>query len=90
MKMIEAAKVAPLMRLLLFDRPNIEAIVKGVQELVDIHTIDAEVVTRCKDCEYYEGGECGCPYIFTSDGAHIYTCENDFCSYAEPKARDEE
>lgn len=45
-------------------------------------TDDVEVV-RCKDCEYYEYDECGNPYIFMSDGAHLYTDPNDFCSYGE-------
>lgn len=43
---------------------------------------------RCKDCEYYEGDECGNPHIFMSDGAHLYTDPDDFCSYG--KRRDEE
>lgn len=63
---------------------------QGYKMIKRMPTIDAVPVVRCKDCAYYEGGECGCPCISTSDGAHIYTYEDDFCSYAEPKARDEE
>jgi len=46
-------------------------------------TIDAVPVVRCKDCEYYENDECANPYIFMSDGAHMYTDPDDFCSYGE-------
>ena len=44
MKMIEAKKVVPLIRLILFDNPNIEKICKGIQDVVNIHTIEAEPV----------------------------------------------
>ena len=44
MKMIEAKKVVPLIRLILFDNPNIEKICKGMQDIVNIHTIEAEPV----------------------------------------------
>ena len=44
MKMIEAKKVVPLIRLILFDNPNIEKICKGMQDVVNIHTIEAEPV----------------------------------------------
>ena len=61
-----------------------------VDFILSAPTVDAEVVIRCEDCEYYKDDECHCPYILVSDGACIYPYENDFCSYAEPKARDEE
>lgn len=86
MKMIEAAKVTPLVRLLLYGRPNIEAIVKDVQEFVDIHTIDAERVTRCKDCVYNANG-C-CTYSENYDDTKYRL--DYYCADAEPKARDEE
>ena len=44
MKMIEAKKVVPLIRLILLDNPNIEKICKGMQDVVNIHTIEAEAV----------------------------------------------
>ena len=46
MKMIEAKKVVPLIRLILFDNPNIEKICKGMQDVVNIHTIEAEPVKQ--------------------------------------------
>ena len=46
-------------------------------------TVDAVEVVRCTECEYYENEECVNPYIFTSDGAHLYTKPQDFCSYGE-------
>ena len=48
-------------------------------------TIDAVPVVRCKDCEYYEGGECVCPYLTMNDAAHFYPDADDFCSYGERK-----
>ena len=44
MKMIEAKKVVPLIRLILLDNPNIEKICEGMQDVVNIHTIEAEPV----------------------------------------------
>ncbi len=52
--------------------------------MFDPHPDDVRVV-RCRDCEYYEYDECNNPYIFMSDGAHLYTEQDDFCSYGEPK-----
>lgn len=56
----------------------------------DAPTIDAVPVVRCKDCEYYEMDECVCPYICMSDGAHMYTNPDDYCSYGERKEGDDE
>ncbi len=42
-------------------------------------TVDAVVVTRCKDCKYRDGTP-GQPNIICSN-MH----DNDFCSYGEPK-----
>ena len=47
--------------------------------------VDAVEVCRCKDCQYYEAKECVCPYIWMSDGAHLWTGADDFCSYGERK-----
>ena len=54
MKMIEAKKVVPLIRLILFDNPNIEKICEGMQDVVNIHTIEAEPV-KWKPVVGYEG-----------------------------------
>ena len=55
-------------------------------DLDDITTItDVPTVVRCKDCDYYEGDECVCPYIWMSDGAHMWMNPDDFCSYGERK-----
>ena len=42
-------------------------------------------LVRCRDCEYYEGGECVCPYIVMSDAAHMYPDPDDFCNHGERK-----
>lgn len=43
----------------------------------------AVVVTRCKDCKYYNPDEyeCGCDFA----GGLPYVKPDDFCSYGEPK-----
>jgi membrane protein CcdC involved in cytochrome C biogenesis len=54
-----------------------------------IQTADVVPVVRCKDCVYYENkDECVCPYIWMSDGAHLWTMPNDYCSYGEKKEAD--
>ena len=75
MKMIEAKKVVPLIRLILFDNPNIEKICKGMQDVVNIHTIEAEPVKRgrweeylipnilcCSNCDWGIDPLCKSPY----------------------------
>lgn len=67
----EACK-EPVMRLIrLFDK------------LQKVPAVDAVVVTRCKDCKYYNPDEyeCGCDFA----GGLPYVKPDDFCSYGEPK-----
>ena len=82
MKMIEAKKVVPLIRLILFDNPNIEKICKGMQDVVNIHTIEAEPVRHgrwidkgeyavCTEC----GGRSGTQY----DGVEPVPLRAQFC-----------
>ena len=68
MKMIEAKKVVPLIRLILFDHPNIEKICEGMQDVVNIHTIEAEPV------------KCGLMRIETVDYGDYYR-KYYFCPY---------
>ena len=63
--------------------------VNGAWRDVNGDTVDAVDVVRCKDCEFYSNEECGCPYIFMSDGAHLYTDPTDFCSYGERREDNE-
>lgn len=51
-------------------------------------TIDAVPVVRCGACEYYEGGECVCPYHIMSDSAHFYPDADDYCFYGKRKDGD--
>lgn len=53
----------------------------------NIPDADAVEVVRCKDCEYYENGECVSPYIYMSDGAHLWPDEDFYCSYGERRKR---
>lgn len=60
MKMIEANKVVPLIRLILFGNPNADEICKTAQELVDLHTVDAEPVKhgRWEDGAFENSKKC--------------------------------
>ena len=57
-----------------------------ILRLDDAHTIDAVPVVRCKNCEYYENGECVNPYIWMSDGAHLWPDEDFYCAKGERRA----
>lgn len=50
-------------------------------------TVDAVVVTRCKDCEYYDMGVC--LKIYSDGNVHPEAWQSrkpeDFCSYGERK-----
>lgn len=48
-------------------------------------TVDAVEVVRCKYCQWYYLDECANPYVYISDGGHLYTQPDDFCSYGERK-----
>lgn len=71
MRMIEADKVIPLVRLLLLFHPNAERIVEDMQAVVDSHTIEAEPVRngrwywkpideRTSECTCSVCGQGGC------------------------------
>ena len=52
-----------------------------------ISTVDAVVVTRCKDCGHYDMGVC--LKIYSDGNVHSASWQerkpDDFCSYGEPK-----
>ena len=61
----------------------------GVQMLIDnAPAVDAVPVVRCKDCAFYDFGECCNTTMDMSDGAHFYPYPTDFCSYGERKQGD--
>lgn len=43
-------------------------------------------VVRCKDCENFENGECVNPYIWMSDGAHLWPDEDFYCAKGERRS----
>ena len=71
MRLIKSDKVIPLVRLILMNHPKADAICENMQELVDIHTIEAEPVKHgrwikrpdericpfCNDRHSYFGGK---------------------------------
>ena len=85
MKMIEANKVVPLIRLILLDNPNIEKICKGMQDVVNIHTIEAEPIVRCKECIYWNSGENECDKWEHCILHNIGIGPDSFCSYGKRK-----
>lgn len=54
----------------------------------DAPTVDAVVVTRCKDCEHgdptWAGYVCNCNEYAALEST-LYHDENFFCAYGEPK-----
>ena len=46
-------------------------------------TIDAVVVTHCKDCKHYDMGVC--LKIYSDGNVHPAAWPDDFCSYGERK-----
>lgn len=74
-----------------FDEAGFSMTVKAVEveEIQKAPAVDAVEVVRCKDCAFYDFGECGNYRMDMSDGAHFYPYPNDFCSYGERKADDD-
>ncbi len=58
-----------------------------VNSIENALTVDAVVVTRCKDCEHYDMGVC--LKIYSDGNVHPEAWQerkpDDFCSYGEPK-----
>lgn len=66
---------------------------KAAQMLEQLPTVDAVVVTRCKDCKHYRNHPNGLCYLHTEPKANargysgdaVCVEPDDFCSYGEPK-----
>ena len=48
-------------------------------------TVDAVVVTRCKDCEYLVNAKVNANGFLICDISGMEITPDDFCSYGEPK-----
>lgn len=48
-------------------------------------TVDAVVVTRCKDCKYLVNATVNANGFLICDISDIEIASDDFCSYGEPK-----
>ena len=48
-------------------------------------TVDAVVVTRCKDCEYLVNAVVNANGFLICDISDMEIAPDDFCSYGEPK-----
>lgn len=63
---------------------GIETVLEYAEQLP---TVDAEVVTRCKDCKHYDMGVC--LKIYSDGNVHAAAWQKrkpeDFCSYGERK-----
>lgn len=85
MRMIEAAKVPPLIRLLLMKHPYADDIMEQMQYLIDEHTIDAVPVVRCQYCQHWDEikhGKGWCKGFAPSD---VFSDYDDYCSHWERK-----
>ncbi len=82
MRMIEADKIPPLIRLPLMKHPKVEEIMGLMQFIIDEFTVDAVPVVRCKDCKYRDPENYHCDH---AAGTMIYFPRkpDDFCSYGE-------
>ena len=96
MRMIESDKVVPLFRLLLIGKPEevADEICEDVQAIVDIHTVDATPVVRCKDCENWHRevtalNACACAFWSGGKGRVRYTRADDYCSHGEQMDEEE-
>lgn len=48
-------------------------------------TVDAVIVTRCKDCEYLVNATVNANGFLICDISDMEIAPDDFCSYGEPK-----
>ena len=83
MRMIEAAKVPPLIRLLLMKHPYADDIMEQMQYLIDEQTIDAVPVVRCEKCKHTFGCKKG--FVLCKRG---WMPNDGFCSYGDRKGGD--
>lgn len=50
-------------------------------------TVDAVIVTRCKDCEYLVNATVNANGFLICDISDMEIAPDDFCSYGEPKEK---
>lgn len=70
-----------------------DADILAKEEIRYAPTVDAVVVTRCKDCKHYRNHPNGLCYLHTEPKANargysgdaVCVEPDDFCSYGEPK-----
>lgn len=80
MKVIDAEKVIPLVRLILMNNPHADAIVRDMQEIVDIHSIEpihAAGACYCGECKHCYKNHC----IY--EGSCEAVTDKHFCGYGK-------
>lgn len=86
-KIVDVSALTDQLKILLWDRSKSR---EELAELVIGLIEDAgEEIVRCKDCGHYENEECCCPYLWMSDGAHLWPSADDFCVYGERRDNDD-
>ena len=58
-----------------------------LHRIEDAPTVDAVVVTRCKDCKYLVNATVNDNGFLICDISDMEIAPDDFCSYGEPKER---
>lgn len=90
MRLIDADELAKKWTVASPEPYNTDA-VEVLDSIREAPTVDAVVVTRCKDCKHYDMGVC--LKIYSDGNAHQEAWQNrkpeDFCSYGERKDVDD-
>ena len=67
------------------DREKFDAWQEIIDALNGIPTVDAVVVTRCKDCEHFVNATVNANGFLVCDISDMEIAPDDFCSYGERK-----
>nr|DAE19889.1 MAG TPA: hypothetical protein [Siphoviridae sp. ctVCm11] len=92
MRLIDADKLSEAIHenVLAMYEESVAAKEDCLREIEEAPTVDAVVVTRCKDCAHYDMGVC--LKIYSDGNVHSAAWQerkpDDFCSYGDPKEGD--
>lgn len=84
MRLIDADELAKKWTIASPEPYNTDA-VEVLDSIREAPTVDAVVVTRCKDCEYLVNAMVNANGFLICDISDMEIAPDDFCSYGEPK-----